>query len=251
VLPAPNLCCGRPLYDDGMLDAARILWRRTTDGMRPHLREGTKVVGVEPSCVAAFRDELPNLIDDDADAERLAQQVMTLPEFLLNEAEEWQPPQLHRKAIVHGHCHHEAVMGFETEQKLLEKLGLDVEVLDSGCCGMAGSFGFESEHYDISCAIGERRLLPAVREAPREAVIVADGFSCKTQIEQLTDRRALHTAQVLAMAREHGPEGPSGSFPERDYPDSEPAPPAYGKLAAAGVVAGAGVAAMAMRAARR
>jgi hypothetical protein len=141
-------------------------------------------------------------------------------------------------------------MGFETEQKLLEKLGLDVEVLDSGCCGMAGSFGFESEHYDISCQIGERRLLPAVREAPEEALIVADGFSCKTQIEQLTNRRGLHTAQVLAMAREHGPSGPSGSFPESEYPDAETAPPSYGKLAAGAVLA-AGAIALSVRATRR
>ena len=140
---------------------------------------------MEPSCVAAFRDELPNLITDDLDAKRLAEQVLTLPEFRSKEAEDWQPPRLERKAIVHGHCHHEAVMGFDTERELLERIGLDVEVLDSGCCGMAGAFGFEAEHYDVSVAVGERRLLPAVREAPREALIVADGFSCKTQIEQL------------------------------------------------------------------
>ncbi len=246
VLPARDTCCGRPLYDYGMLDAARLFWRRTIETLRPHLRDGTKIVGVEPSCVAAFRDELPNLIDDDLDAKRLATQVMTLPEFLLNEAEDWKPPRLERRAIVHGHCHHEAVMGFDTERELLEGLGLDVEVLDSGCCGMAGAFGFEAEHYDVSVAVGERRLLPAVREAPGDALIVADGFSCKTQIEQLTDRRALHTAQVLAMARAEGPAGPAGERPEVRYPDLEPARTSRGGVAAvAGAVVAVGFAAAA------
>ena len=114
-------------------------------------------------------------------------------------------------------------MGMDADQQVLEKLGLDFEVLDSGCCGMAGSFGFEARHHDVSVAIGERRLLPAVREAGRETLIVADGFSCKTQIAQLTDRRALHTAQVIQMALEQSPDGPPGSEPERRYPDVEPA----------------------------
>ena len=244
VLPARDTCCGRPLYDYGMLDLARVFWKRTIETLRPHLRDGTKVVGVEPSCVAAFRDELPNLIDDDLDAKRLSKQVMTLSEFLLNEAVDWKPPLLERKAIVHGHCHQEAVMGFDTERELLERIGLDVEVLDSGCCGMAGAFGFEADHYDVSVAVGERRLLPAVRKAPRNSLIVADGFSCKTQIEQLTDRRALHIAQVLAMARAEGPAGPAGPEPERGYPDLDAARPS--KLRTVGVLAlTAGIAAAA------
>jgi hypothetical protein len=119
----------------------------------------------------------------------------------------------------------------------LQELGLDVEVLDSGCCGMAGSFGFEADHYDLSVAVGERRLLPAVREAPEGAVIVGDGFSCKTQIAELTGRRALHTAQVLAMAREHGPGGPAGPRPEEGYPDVEPARLGVREAIAAGAAA--------------
>jgi Fe-S oxidoreductase len=110
-------------------------------------------------------------------------------------------------------------MGFDAEEELLRKLGLDVEVLDSGCCGMAGSFGFEHQHAGISMEIGEHRLLPMVREAPSDTLLVADGFSCKTQIQQGTNRRALHLAQVLALARDRGPDGPPGAFPEHEYPD--------------------------------
>ena len=136
-------------------------------------------------------------------------------------------------------------MGFEAEEELLRRLGLDVEVLDSGCCGMAGSFGFESEHYDLSVAVGERRLLPAVRDAPDDAVLVADGFSCKTQIAELTNRRALHTAQVLSMAREHGPAGPARSRPEAAYPDVEPAEVRWPVIAANAAFAGGIAAALA------
>ena len=113
-------------------------------------------------------------------------------------------------------------MGMDAEQKLYAAMGLDAELLDSGCCGLAGAFGFEHEHHDISVKIGERKLLPAVRDAPRDTLVIADGFSCKTQIEQLTDRRALHTAQVIRMAIDHGRAGPAGGEPERLYPDVEP-----------------------------
>jgi FAD/FMN-containing dehydrogenase/Fe-S oxidoreductase len=249
VVPTERLCCGRPLYDYGMLATAKVFWRRMLAAMAPHLRTGTRVVGVEPSCVAAFRDELPKLLADDEDARRLAAQTMTLAEFLGEVAEDWRPPRLERRAIVHGHCHHEAVMGFDAERELLGRLGLDVEVLDSGCCGMAGSFGFEADHYDISVAVGERRLLPAVREAPQDALIVADGFSCKTQIAELTDRRALHTAQVLAMARAEGPAGPAGR-PEDGYPDVEPGRTSRPRVAAAAVSAAAAAGILAARAAR-
>jgi len=245
IVPMQHLCCGRPLYDYGMLDTARIFWRRTLDVLRPHIQAGVHVVGVEPSCVAAFRDELPNLLPHDEDAKRLSLQTLTLSEFLTQHAPEgWQAPKLERRALVHRHCHHQAVMGFDADQELLERMGLDFEVLDSGCCGMAGSFGFEHDHYDISRAIGERRLLPAAREAPKDALLIADGFSCKTQVEQLTDRRPLHLAQVLRMARDHGPLGPAGNRPEAGYPDVEPAKAGGGALAlaAAGAAAAVGAA---------
>jgi FAD/FMN-containing dehydrogenase/Fe-S oxidoreductase len=231
IVPMPALCCGRPLYDYGMLDTARRFWRRTLDVLRPHIQAGVHVVGVEPSCVAAFRDELPNLLPHDEDAKRLSLQTLTLSEFLLEHApEDWEPPTLHRSALVHRHCHHEAVMGFDADRKLLERMGLDFEVLDSGCCGMAGSFGFERDHYEISKAIGERRLLPAAREAAKDTLLIADGFSCKTQVEELTDRRPLHLAQVMRMARERGPAGAPGNHPERAYPDVESSRPGRGAL---------------------
>ncbi|MFL5871284.1 MAG: FAD-binding and (Fe-S)-binding domain-containing protein, partial [Solirubrobacterales bacterium] len=242
-VPMAALCCGRPLYDYGMLDAARLFWRRTIDVLAPYLRDGVPIVGVEPSCVAAFRDELPNLLADDEDAKRLSKQTLTLSELLTEHApERWEPPKLHRRAIVHSHCHQDATAGFDADRELIERIGIDADFLDSGCCGMAGSFGFERSHYDISVAIGERRLLPAARDAANDTLVIADGFSCKTQVEQATDRRALHLAQVLKMAREHGPDGPPGSHPEERYPDVEPARASRAALigAAAAGVAGAG-----------
>src|SRR5215211_718968 len=219
-VPMQALCCGRPLYDYGMLDAAGLFWKRMLRALRNPIRAGVRMVGVEPSCVASFRDELPNLLPDDEDAKRLAKQTLTLSEFLREHApEDWQPPRLSRHAIVHRHCHHQAVMGFDADRWLLERIGLDFEVLDSGCCGMAGSFGFERKHHDISVRIGERALLPAVREAALDTLVIADGFSCKTQVSELSDRRPLHLAQVMRMANERGPDGPPGNYPERGYPD--------------------------------
>jgi FAD/FMN-containing dehydrogenase/Fe-S oxidoreductase len=199
-LPERVLCCGRPLYDYGMLRLATRLWRQVLDALRTTIRAGIPVIGLEPSCVAAFRDELPNLFPDDQDATRLAEQTVTLGEFL--DGIDAELPTLHRAAIVQRHCHHQAVMGFDAEQRVLERLGLDVKLLDSGCCGMAGSFGFEREKYEVSMAAGERVLLPAVREAPADTLVLADGYSCREQIVQGTGRRALHLAQVIRMAME-------------------------------------------------
>jgi Fe-S oxidoreductase len=220
VLPPQPLCCGRPLYDYGMLPTARRFLHRLVAVLAPHVRAGTHIVGVEPSCVAVFRDELVGMLPHDEDAKRISLQTLTLAEFLQQRAPDWDAPRLRRHALVHGHCHQKAVMGMSAEQELYERMGLDAELLDAGCCGMAGSFGFEAEHYDISVRIGEHRLLPIVRGASPETLLIADGFSCKTQIEQLTDRRALHTAQVIKMAMDRGPEGVPGAEPERAYPDA-------------------------------
>ena len=219
VVPMEALCCGRPLYDYGMLDLSKAFWKRMLSVLRPHIRAGVPVVGVEPSCVAAFRDELPNLFPHDEDAKRLTLQTLTLSEFLERHAEGWEIPKLERRAIVHGHCHQEAAIGMSAEQGLYERMGLDFELLDSGCCGLAGSFGFEHEHHEISLQIGEHKLMPMVRGAAKDTLVIADGFSCKTQVEQMTDRRPLHTAQVLKMAIDEGVEGVAGSYPEREYPD--------------------------------
>jgi Fe-S oxidoreductase len=201
VVPEQPLCCGRPLYDYGMLPMARRYLNSLIDGLRPWIRSGVPVVGIEPSCVAVFRDELPNMLPDDFDANRLNMQTLTVAEFLEQHAPDWDLPRLEgQKAIVHGHCHQKAVMGMSAEEKVYERMGLDCEMLDAGCCGLAGSWGFEAEHYDLSVQIGERKLLPKVREVGESTLVLADGFSCKTQIEQLTGRRALHTAEVLAMA---------------------------------------------------
>ncbi|MGH8960215.1 MAG: FAD-binding and (Fe-S)-binding domain-containing protein [Jatrophihabitantaceae bacterium] len=209
LLPPGALCCGRPLYDYGMLTLARRYLRRVLTGLRPMLQDGTPLVGLEPSCLAVFRDELINMFPQDADAQRLHSQSFVLSEFLSKHAADWPVPRLHRRALVQPHCHHHSVIGFDDEQHLLERMGLDVEIPDSGCCGMAGSFGYEAgERYEVSTAAGERVLLPKVRDAAPDTLVLADGFSCRGQISSGTDRAGLHLAQVLAMAIHDGQLGP-------------------------------------------
>jgi FAD/FMN-containing dehydrogenase/Fe-S oxidoreductase len=221
-IPAGHLCCGRPLYDYGMLDLAEAYLRKVLRRLGADIRAGLPVVAIEPSCAAVFKDELIKLWPNDEDAKRLAKQTFHFAEFMTSRAS-WEPPQLHRKAILHGHCHRKATGGTEADKKLLERLGLDVEELDSGCCGMAGGWGYEHGHYDVSMACGDRVLLPKVREASPDAVIVADGFSCRSQIEQGgTGRRALHSAQVIQLAREHGAQGPAGAQHPEDAAKQRP-----------------------------
>lgn len=214
IVPNQSLCCGRPLYDFGMLTTAKGLLQQILDTLRDEIEAGTFVVGLEPSCVAVFRDELINLFPNDENAKRLSRQTMMLPEFLEKQAPHFNLPKLEGNAVLHGHCHDKAVMKMKGEESLLKKLGLEVQMLDSGCCGMAGSFGFEHEHYEVSVKCGERVLLPSVRSAPKDALIIADGFSCREQIHQLTSREALHSAQVMQMAL-HG----QGTRPIWDYPE--------------------------------
>ncbi len=215
IVPKAALCCGRPLYDFGMLGLARNLLHEIIDTLRPYIREGIPVVGLEPSCVSVFKGELHEMLPHDTDARRLEPLTFMLADFLQERAEHVRLPKLDRKAVVHGHCHHKSVLKFQSETEILKRLGLDLEVLDSGCCGMAGSFGFEpGGHYDVSMKCGERVLLPKVREAPSEALIVNDGFSCREQIEQNTNRHALHLAEVIKMAYERPPIEP---YPERRY----------------------------------
>ena len=202
VLPRRVLCCGRPLYDWGLLSEAQKLWKQTLESLRDEIRAGTPVVGLEPACVAVFRDELSNLFPHDADAKRLTRQTFTLAEYLLDIG--YVPNRLHVKAIVQTHCNHKAVMDIDADRVLLDQIGLDYQFLDAGCCGMAGSFGFESHKYELSQKIGERALLPAVRAAEADTLIVADGFSCREQIRQGTQRETLHLAQVLRRAIREG-----------------------------------------------
>jgi Fe-S oxidoreductase len=222
VLPKRGLCCGRPFYDYGMLSLAKRYLRKVLDVLRDDIRAGTPLVGLEPSCLVVFRDELVNLFPDDADAQRLSAQSFMLSEFLAQKAGDWDIPQLHRKALVQPHCHHHSVVGFADEENLLRRMGLDLEVPDSGCCGMAGSFGYEAgERFDVSIGAGERVLLPSVRDATRDTLILADGFSCRGQIRHGTDRQGLHLAQALHIAIAYGQDGPPGTLPERHLPVPE------------------------------
>jgi FAD/FMN-containing dehydrogenase/Fe-S oxidoreductase len=198
LVPSKPLCCGRPLYDYGMLDTAKKLLQQTISELRQAIRQGIPIVGLEPSCISVFREELTNLYPSDEDARRLHKQSFLLSEFL-HDATDYRPPQLKGKALVHGHCHHKSVLDFDKETALLKKSGIECNVLDSGCCGMAGSFGYETDHYQVGLACGERALLPAVRKASPEEFIVTDGFSCREMIQQETDRRALHFAQMLQL----------------------------------------------------
>ena len=233
VVPRLHLCCGRPLYDYGMLGLARRYAERVVEHLRDDLRAGVPLVGIEPSCVAVFKDELPKLLTLDEDAERLAKQAFHLSEFLAG-LDGYEPPQLHGKALLHGHCHHKATGGIAPEHDLLERMGLEVEELDSGCCGMAGGWGYEPDHYDVSIACGERVLLPKVREASPQTIVVADGFSCKSQIDQTgTGRGALHVAEVIKLAR--GREAVP-AYPEREL--ARPQPTAARSRARAAVAVG-------------
>ena len=199
-IPIAPLCCGRPLYDYGMLPEARRRLEEILERLGDEIDAGIPIVGLEPSCVSVFRDELINLLAADARAPRLSSQVFSLGEFLATHIDRLPPMQLHARALVHGHCHQKALFGIDGDRHLLDRIGLEYEVVDSGCCGMAGSFGFERDHYKVSQAIGERRLLPRVREASADTLVIADGFSCREQIAQATGRRALHLAEVLAHA---------------------------------------------------
>jgi FAD/FMN-containing dehydrogenase/Fe-S oxidoreductase len=212
ILPQANLCCGRPLYDFGMLDRAQSLLLNILDQLEPEIEAGIPIVGLEPSCVAAFRDELLNLFPHDERAQALARQTFLLSEFLERNSGNAPLPQLRRKALLHGHCHHKSIMKMTAEESLLRRLGVDFQSPAPGCCGMAGSFGFEHDKYEISTAIGELELLPAVRKAPADWLIIADGFSCREQIAQGTGRHALHLAEVLQMALD--PPNTDDPFPE-------------------------------------
>jgi len=199
-IPRATLCCGRPLYDFGMLDRAKKLLLRTLDSLAPEIEAGVPIVVLEPSCAAVFRDELLNLFPKDSRAQRLSEQTFLLSEFLEQKAKHFQLPTLPRKAIIHGHCHHKSVMNMTDEEAVMGRMGIDFYAPAPGCCGMAGSFGFEKEKYNVSIAIGELELLPAVRNAPPDHLIIADGFSCREQIAQCTGRQALHLAEVIQMA---------------------------------------------------
>jgi len=214
LLPKAGLCCGRPLYDWGMLDRAKQLLLEILDALETEIEQGIPIVVLEPSCAAVFRDELLNLFPKDERARRLSQQTFLLSEFLEKKAKHFQLPKLARKALVHGHCHHKSVMRMTDEEIILRRMGIDFQTPAPGCCGMAGAFGFESGKYELSVAIGELELLPAVRRASPDCLIIADGFSCREQIAQCTNRHAMHLAEVIRMAAGDGSTGIEGLYPE-------------------------------------
>jgi Fe-S oxidoreductase len=252
-VPAPALCCGRPLYDFGLLGLARRQLRQILAALADEIRAGTPVVGLDPSCVAVFRDELLGLFPADEDARRLARQTYLLSEFLAAQEDAPLPRLENRKALVHGHCHEKAVLRAGDLATVLQRMGLEVEMLDAGCCGMAGSFGFErGERYRVSVRCGEQALLPAVRRAAQDTLVVAAGFSCREQIAQQTDRRALHPAQVLQMAmRAAGGEGREAAAADdgraEALADAAPRWRAAAVLGAGAALAGGVLAARALR----
>lgn len=197
VVPPGPVCCGLTWVSTGQLDRARAVMRRTLDVMAPALDAGLPVVGLEPSCTAALRTDLPELLGPDPRAARLADSVTTFAQALEDHAPDWEPPRIDRPVVGQTHCHQHAVLGDAAERRLRERAGLTGE-LSGGCCGLAGNFGFEAGHYSVSVACAEEQLLPSVRDADATAEVLADGFSCRTQLSQLADRRSRHLAEVLA-----------------------------------------------------
>ncbi len=197
-----HVCCGRPLYDFGLLGTAKKYLHRVLDRLAPHVHSGVPVVMLEPSCATVFRDEVRNLLPQHEVGKRLSRQCFTLSGFLETQVPGYEPPKLPgKKVLLHGHCHHKALLNFPAEEALLKRMGVDLKTLDAGCCGMAGPFGFEKDKLEVSQALGERVLLPAVRACGPDDIILTDGFSCQEQITQnLPDRRPRHLAEVMQMA---------------------------------------------------
>ncbi|WP_327369147.1 FAD-binding and (Fe-S)-binding domain-containing protein [Streptomyces sp. NBC_01217] len=212
VLPGRGVCCGLTYVSTGQLDKARKVMRRTLDRMA--VLPGDPLVVLEPSCAATLRTDLPELLPDDPRAAELARSVRTLAQYLEEYAPDWQPPRLDRLAAGQTHCHQHAVLGDEADRRLRERAGLTGE-LSGGCCGLAGNFGFERGHWSVSASCAEETLLPAVRAAPPGTEFLADGFSCRTQLEQLGGVRARHLAELLA----------EGLRPEPASPPTEPTSP--------------------------
>jgi len=198
--PHGHICCGRPLYDFGLLSAARSYLAQVVRRMTPQIDAGLPFIFLEPSCASVFKDELLELFPNDARAQRLSEQVWLLADFLAARAPGFVSGRLDGAHIlVHGHCHHKAVFGGPgNEIALLREAGAEVELIQAGCCGMAGPFGFEADKFEVSKTIANQGLLPAVQSAGPTTIVVADGFSCREQIDQLAHTKALHFAEVLA-----------------------------------------------------
>ncbi|WP_206998582.1 FAD-binding and (Fe-S)-binding domain-containing protein [Trinickia mobilis] len=203
-LPTRRLCCGRPLYDYGYLDVARERLRAILDTLSPMFdgdNAAVALVGLEPGCMSVFKDELLKMFPDDPRAKALSDNAFLLADFL--NISGYRPPEFHAEVIVHAHCHQKSLFGVAGERAILGAMGVNATWLDSGCCGMAGSFGFDPKHQEISANAGELVLLPAVREAPKQAFILTNGFSCREQIQQKTGRQVVHFAELLKIAHKN------------------------------------------------
>jgi Fe-S oxidoreductase len=199
-VPRGHICCGRPLYDFGFLTDARAYLQRILQNLAPEIDSGLPIVFLEPSCASVFRDELRNFFPTDQRAQRLRDQTFLLSSFLVQHAPDYRPPDLSgRYVLLHGHCHHKSLMKMTSEVEILRRTGAEVSLLDSGCCGMAGPFGFEKEKFAVSQTLAERVLLPAVRASSPETILISDGFSCREQIAQNSVRRAVHFAEALLL----------------------------------------------------
>ncbi|SDR59663.1 Cysteine-rich domain-containing protein [Streptomyces sp. KS_16] len=237
-VPLQPFCCGLTWISTGQLSLAKRVLDRTVTALRPWIEAGTPVIGLEPSCTAVFHADALELLPHDPDIQRLARQFRTFAEQLVHHAPDgWKPPRLGRPATVQTHCHQHAVLGDDADRELMRRAGVEADVLDSGCCGLAGNFGFERGHHDISMTIAEHGVLSAVRATHPDALVLADGFSCRTQItDGDTGRGALHLAEALAL----GLEGPLPT----DAPEhAAPRPRAVARdarLAAAGALAALG-----------
>ena len=243
-IPTEPLCCGLTWISTGQLAVAKRVLARTVSALAPHVREGGLVVGLEPSCTAVFRSDAAELFPTDQDVHRLREHTVTLAELLTEHTDGWQPPRVggdggRVKALAQVHCHQHAVLGWDADQRLLEAAGVDVEHLESGCCGLAGNFGFTAGHGEVSEAIAEQVLMPRLRKEPRSTVTLADGFSCRTQVHELDSggHEAVHLAELLAAGYRDGPVDGLTLAPGR--------PAAPSGAARAAVAGGAGLAAAA------
>jgi Fe-S oxidoreductase len=243
-IPAEPVCCGLTWISTGQLGTAKRVLGETVARLAAHVRAGGYVIGLEPSCAAVFRSDAPELFPDDQDVLRLRDHTLTLAELLTAHTPGWQPPPpAGREVLAQVHCHQHAVLGWDAEATLLDRAGAQAEPLASGCCGLAGNFGFQPGQAGVSRALAEQVLLPRLRDADPAAVILADGFSCRTQVHELDSggREAIHLAELLAAAQQG--ELPT-AHPERQAGRRPAAPRRAGQLAAtAGVLAGAGLAA--------
>jgi Fe-S oxidoreductase len=243
-LPAEPLCCGLTWISTGQLATGKKILKKTVDALAAHVRSGGYVVGLEPSCTAVFRSDAVELFPDDQDVLRLRDHTKTLAELLTEHTPGYQPPAIRRKALAQVHCHQHAIMKWDADEKLLKDAGVDVEHMETGCCGLAGDFGFQAGHGEISEQIAERALLPKLRAANQGAVILADGFSCRTQVHELDSggREAMHLAELLATAGNLSYDRPEQAAAVRQAPPGKAARAALltAGAAAAAAVAGAG-----------